>query len=773
MQRAQRVITGAPASLRTGTVEEVGCIATGQHLPTSAIFQTGLLRTCSVMNSMHTRDLDTAQMLKMHRICTTAVAKYTKSSTERIPHTSAEVAQQVDGERERIFRILVDLQRGYNCTVDLKQNADRIENNLVLNLSKYPLTFGMNALLRRGVQFAPLLPVSDDKMQKVHDEAISEFLYSFANKLEWANRLSNDRQSNIENQAGRRTTGRRQSTLYCDLKRRFSARVSVISRDLSFEQLQLLSHARDALRKSKPCYTRFLNITPAEWAAIRKLRKLVRDKKIVIRKADKCRQIVVCDYDQYQRAVLRLLNDRNNYQTIPYNGNMRSAALLIQTVRKHEAFLGQNLSRLLLSNTRKPNARVFYGLPKTHKPRDKWTDSFPPLRPICPDVNTETSASGRYLAKFLQPYFEQIPSYLRNSLQLVHTLNDHFNLPAAATFLVADIDSLYPNIPVQDAFDSVHRLLRADTQADTQQVDLVLDLLRVQLENNYFTFGNISYKQIRGIPMGRAWAPAVASIFMSEWDRNFLSSLPNKPIVYRRYIDDIFCLFGEREHAEVASALIDGIDSNIRAGDRAVATDVQFLDLRLRIIPSAMRTVPIYELSKTASDNGMTRASDGPTPRGPTRIHISLHRKDTDLMCMLHHGSAHTRSLKLNVLFGQLVRIFRLSNDNCVAGWHMRQLVDVQLRFRDLSRRDSRTVWSRLLRWVARTLCSPPDVNNSNVGRHATFRTLLRLPFNEKHSVLRHELARVYDMLNDLERECVGELVVVNRSSVSLQRLLF
>jgi hypothetical protein len=683
------------------------------------------------------------------------------------------VVQRADGEHERIFGILLDLQRGYNCTLGLEENADRIENNLVLNLSQYPLTFGINALLRRGVQFAPILPVSDDKMQRMHDEAISEFLYSFANKMEWAQRLNNDRQSNIEDQAGRMATGRRPNTLYFDLKRRFSAHASVISRDLSFEQLQLLGHLRDALRRSKPCYTQFLNISASEWAGVRTLRKLIREKKIIIRKADKSRQIVICDYDQYQRAAVRLLDDHNNYQKIPHNENMRSAALLIQVVRKYESFLGKNLSQLLLFNTRKPNSRVFYGLPKTHKPRDKWVDSFPPLRPICPDVNTETSASGRYIAKFLQPYFEQIPSYLRNSLQLVHALNDYSSLPAAATFLVADVDSLYPNIPVQDAFDSVQRLLRADAQADTQQVNLVLDLLRVHLENNCFTFGDTAYKQIRGIPMGRAWAPAVASIFMSEWDRNFLNSLPNKPIVYRRYIDDIFCLFGERDHADVASALIDGISSNIRAGDRTVATDVHFLDLRLRIIPSETRTVPIYEFTKSASDNGMTRASRGPMPRGPTRIHISLYRKDTDLMCLLHHRSAHTRSLKLNVLFGQLIRIFRLSNDNYVAGWHMRQLVDAQVRFRDLSLRDSRTVWSRLLEWVARNLCLAQDVNNTNVGRNTPFRTLLRLPFNEKQSVLRHELARVYDMLTDVERQCVGEFVVVNRPSVSLQRLLF
>jgi hypothetical protein len=517
-----------------------------------------------------------------------------------------------------------------------------------------------------------------------------------------------------------------------------------------------------------------MNISSAEGVAMRKLRNLIRSKKIVIRKADKCRQIVVCDYEQYRRAVLRLLEDHNNYERIVYNGNMRSAALLIQVVRKYESYLGKNLSALLLSNARKPNVRAFYGLPKTHKPRDKWVDSFPPLRPICPDVDTETAASGRYIAKFLQPYFEQIPSYLRNSFQLVPMLNELRNLPAAATFMVADVDSLYPNIPVQDAFESVQRLLRADTQADAQQVELVLDLLKVHLENNCFSFDNTFYKQTRGIPMGRAWAPAVASIYMSEWDEKFLNVLPRKPVIYRRYIDDIFCLFLEREYAVMANSLIDNINPNIRAGDRSLGNDVHFLDLRLRIIPTTLRSLSPFELATSSADHGFTCAVSG-----PTRVHISLYRKDADLMCLLHHGSAHTRSLKLNVLFSQLVRIFRLSNDHMPAGWHMRQLVDTQIRFRCLSIRDSRSVWLRFLNWVARNFCMTKlaNINNTSadsarVGRMCN-RTLLQIPFVEKRSVLRNNLACIFGMLNDVERKCIGEFAVVHRPSASLQRVLF
>jgi hypothetical protein len=279
--------------------------------------------------------------------------------------------------------------------------------------------------------------------------------------------------------------------------------------------------------------------------------------------------------------------------------------------------------------------------------------------------------------------------------------------------------------------------------------------------------------------MGRAWAPAVASIFMAEWDQKFLQSLAFKPVIYRRYIDDIFCIFNDRAHAVVADSIIDGISPNIRAGERNIATDVNFLDIRLRIISSAMRAVPVYQFSTTAYNNGMKHELNMPTRSGPMRVHISLYRKATDLMCLLHHGSAHTRSLKLNVLFGQLIRIFRVSNDNYIAGWHMRQLVDTQIRFRDLSLRDGRTVWSRVLDWVARNCRTSQNVsacnsdNNRNVRRRATCRTLLRLPFNEKQSALRNHLARVYCMLSNAERECIGDFAVAYRPPASLQRLLF
>ena len=42
--------------------------------------------------------------------------------------------------------------------------------------------------------------------------------------------------------------------------------------------------------------------------------------------------------------------------------------------------------------------------------------------------------------------------------------------------------------------------------------------------------------------MGTKMAPKYANIFMSNLEENFLQNTRNKPLIYLRYIDDIFLL---------------------------------------------------------------------------------------------------------------------------------------------------------------------------------------------------------------------------------------
>jgi hypothetical protein len=174
-------------------------------------------------------------------------------------------------------------------------------------------------------------------------------------------------------------------------------------------------------------------------------------------------------------------------------------------VKRHGNGLSKFDKQDLLGFTKKPRSRSFYALPKSHKPIQKWTNGVPPMRPICPDVMTETSMSAKFIAAFLVPFVERIPTYVANSYIVLQNLAALRNIPDTAVWLVADTDSLYPNIPVQDAYDTIRALFGHDSVCDESQIRaLVLELLRIHLYNNYFDFEGEHFLQIRGIPMGKA-----------------------------------------------------------------------------------------------------------------------------------------------------------------------------------------------------------------------------------------------------------------------------
>ena len=50
--------------------------------------------------------------------------------------------------------------------------------------------------------------------------------------------------------------------------------------------------------------------------------------------------------------------------------------------------------------------------------------------------------------------------------------------------------------------------------------------------------------------MGSQLGPALANIFINVLEKKYLANCPSeyKPVLYRRYDDDTFCLFRNRDH---------------------------------------------------------------------------------------------------------------------------------------------------------------------------------------------------------------------------------
>ena len=244
---------------------------------------------------------------------------------------------------------------------------------------------------------------------------------------------------------------------------------------IQFAHSSLNDAIRTAYRHFKP------NISRMEKTSLLRLRNLMKERVITIKRADKSRQIVVMSSSSYSEAVQRLLDDTLNYTRVPYNEKFRVAALTIRAINTFGNFLPNGLRKDLPLFTRNPNTRNFYCLPKTHKDRDKWVNGLPPMRPICPDIRTESSSSGKFIAAYLQPLVQRIPSYISNSYELITKLNNIKVLPDTAVLLTADIESLYPSIPVREALDTVTELLSDYDGLERKMADLIIKLLDIQL----------------------------------------------------------------------------------------------------------------------------------------------------------------------------------------------------------------------------------------------------------------------------------------------------
>ena len=98
----------------------------------------------------------------------------------------------------------------------------------------------------------------------------------------------------------------------------------------------------------------------------------------------------------------------------------------------------------------------------------------------------------------------------------------------------------------------IDRLYKDDDNTPKIPKDVFRNLLTVATKESFFMFNNKFYKQIDGVAMGSPLGPALANIFMCNFEKKWLKDCPYslKPVFYRRYVDDIFPLFSSLHQAE-------------------------------------------------------------------------------------------------------------------------------------------------------------------------------------------------------------------------------
>ena len=371
------------------------------------------------------------------------------------------------------------------------------------------------------------------------------------------------------------------------------------------------------------------NLTTAEQKALRKLSKSKH--KITVKPADKNLGVVIMDTDDYISQCTATLSDTNTYRNRDNYPTKDIQRKLLETLLKFKGTLQAHSKKLfnyLLPTDKKFQTPKFYGLPKIHK---KFT-RLPPLRPIVSHSDSILAPTARLLDHTLQPLAQSYPDYLQNSTALSIILED-LHVPDDAILVSIDVTSLYPSIPQTECLDILYNEMYNRRHLLLFNPNLLIQLLHTNVNYNYFEFASLIFQQTKGTAMGAAFSPTIANIFMSVFLRRFLHTQEHRPLLLKRYIDDILLIWDKStEDLESFLTALNAFHPSLHFTFTHSSKHTNFLDLE------------IYK----GLDFPYTNILDTKT-----------YQKDQNLYQYLHFTSNHSQQVHKAIITGECTRYVR------------------------------------------------------------------------------------------------------------------
>ncbi|CAF2145990.1 unnamed protein product [Rotaria magnacalcarata] len=279
------------------------------------------------------------------------------------------------------------------------------------------------------------------------------------------------------------------------------------------------------------------NISDEEFIALKKLKN---NQDIIISKADKGNAIVILDKKDYIEKIheiLKLKQFITSHESSLIRKEKAMNAYL--SILKKEKVIEKALFYQLHSTS--SSLAVLYGQPKIHKLNY-------PLRPIISSVGAYNYELSKYLSNIIKNNRPtKSMSYIKDSFEFVKEIKNITN-SNYQTMVSFDIENLYTNIPVHEAIEETLDIL---FKKEKNKGATIIPFNRTQFKKLLelavcevpFRFLNNTYIQQDGVAMGSPLAPILADIFISKLELKLNKFSINKPLIWKRYVDDVFCIF--------------------------------------------------------------------------------------------------------------------------------------------------------------------------------------------------------------------------------------
>ena len=154
-------------------------------------------------------------------------------------------------------------------------------------------------------------------------------------------------------------------------------------------------------------------------------------------------------------------------------------------------------------------------------------------------------------------------------------------------------------------------------------------MLNTVLDNNIFEFEDNHYLQIDGTAIGSKLGKNFACTYMGKWEEELLRKCNVKPLMYVRFVDDIFGIWqGSEEDLQQFQNVANSIHPRIKVEMKYSESQIDFLDVLLEMQQGKIETT-IYE-------------------------------KPTDTHMYVHNKSCHPKTTKKAVPYGLGIRAKRI-----------------------------------------------------------------------------------------------------------------
>ena len=326
------------------------------------------------------------------------------------------------------------------------------------------------------------------------------------------------------------------------------------------------------------------------------LRDLSKKTNIVVSRPDKGNGVVILNKTDYVAKMKNILNDPVNFEKI--SDNIYKIVTKLEDKNNHlvdnlfkKKCISEDQKNKLRSTGSQPG--IIYGLPKIHK---KDT----PLRPILSTIGTPNYNMSKFLVTKLA-HLAESDLMVKDSFSFVNEIrsidNNNYHM---ASF---DIRSLFTNIPLNETCDIILEKIFCSCDVydgfSKQDMKKMLDNC---VKNNLFIFDEELYFQKDGAPMGGCVSPTLANIFLSCCENKWLSECPVdfKPVLFRRYVDDIFLLFRSKTHVIPFLEYLNSKHPRIKfTYENELSNSLPFLDVQVVKSDKCFETSTYYKPTHT------------------------------------------------------------------------------------------------------------------------------------------------------------------------------